>query len=334
MKKEDNKIQGAIDLLTKKYGDGVVIKSTDAPAKIESIKTDCYAIDQLLGCGGLPRGRIIEVFGQESSGKSSVCLYFASRVQKQGGTCVYIDAENAYDQKYASSIGVDTSKLLVSQPSTLEEAFDAIKAFADTNAIDLIIVDSVSALVPKSELEGEEMLKDTMAVQARLMSKGLRILSGPISRSKTVVIFINQLRANVGVMYGQKENTTGGKALKYYSSVRLNVGKGDKILGPKDEQIGNTVNVTAVKNKVGFPFRKGSFDLYYGKGVDLVADALDTGAEYGVIDLTGNTYSFAGNKLGVGRTNAKNALAKHPEVFEEVKKQINEYLEKFDSKKE
>ena len=325
MKKEEtNKLQEAIDAIKKKYGDGAVMKSGEIADKIEAISTNCYAIDNLLGCGGIPRGRITEIFGAESSGKSTLCLYLAAQVQKAGGLCVYIDAENAYDQQYAETIGVDTSKLLVSQPSSLEEAFDSIREFADSNAVDLIIIDSVSALVPKSEIEGEEMLKDTMAVQARLLSKGLRILSGPISKSKTVVIFINQLRANIGVMYGQKEITTGGKALKYYASVRLNIGKGDKILGTKDAQIGNTMNITAVKNKVGFPFKKASVDLYYGKGVDLHADTLDYGAECGVIKLVGNTYSFGEEKLGVGRENARKFLVKNEEVYQKIRKNIND----------
>lgn len=328
MKKETetNKLQEAIDAIKKKYGDGAVMKSGEIADKIEAISTNCYAIDNLLGCGGIPRGRITEVFGAESSGKSTLCLYFVAQVQKAGGVCVYIDAENAYDQQYAETIGVDTSKLLVSQPATLEESFDSIREFAESNAVDLIIIDSVSALVPKSEVEGEEMLKDTMAVQARLLSKGLRILSGPISKSKTVVIFINQLRANIGVMYGQKEITTGGKALKYYASVRLNIGKGDKILGPKDAQIGNTMNITAVKNKVGFPFKKASVDLYYGQGVDLKADTLDYGAECGVIGLVGNTYTYEGEKLGVGRDNAKKALVKNEELYQKIRKQINEKI--------
>ena len=323
---ETNKLQEAIDAIKKKYGDGAVMKSGEIADKIEAISTNCYAIDNLLGCGGIPRGRITEIFGAESSGKSTLCLYLAAQVQKAGGIVVYIDAENAYDQQYAETIGVDTSKLLVSQPASLEESFDSIREFAESNAVDLIVIDSVSALVPKSEIEGDEMLANTMAVQARLLSKGLRILSGPISKSKTVVIFINQLRANIGVMYGAKEITTGGKALKYYASVRLNIGKGDKILGAKDAQIGNTMNITAVKNKVGFPFKKGSVDLYYGQGVDLRMDTLDFGAECGVISLVGNTYSFEGEKLGVGRDNAKKVLVKNEEVYQKIRKQINEKI--------
>jgi len=319
---ETNKLQDAIDAMKKKYGDGAVMKSGEIADKIEAISTNCYAIDNLLGCGGIPRGRITEIFGAESSGKSTLCLYFVAQVQKAGGVCLYIDSENAFDQSYAMKIGVDTDKLLVSQPSTLEEAFDSIREFAESNSVDLIIIDSVSALVPKSEIEGDEMLKDSMAVQARLLSKGLRILSSPISKSKTVVIFINQLRANIGVMYGQKEVTTGGKALKYYSSVRLQVGKGDKILGPGDAQIGNTMNITAVKNKVGFPFKKGTVELYYAKGIDLFFDCLDEAERVGVIKKMGNTYSYSGKVLGVGREKAKRAIEENTTLFEEIKNKI------------
>lgn len=321
---ETNKLQSAIDAIKKKYGDGAVMKAGEIADKIEAISTNCYAIDNLLGCGGIPRGRITEIFGAESSGKSTLCLYIAAQVQKAGGICVYIDAENAYDQQYASAIGVDTKKLLVSQPETLEEAFDSIREFSESNSVDLIIIDSVSALVPKSEVEGEEMLGNTMAVQARLLSKGLRILSGPISKSKTVVIFINQLRANIGVMYGQKEITTGGKALKYYASVRLNVGKGDKILGPKETQIGNTMNITAVKNKVGFPFLRGAIDLYYGKGVDLTMDCLNEAERLGTIKKTGNTYSYADRVLGTSKEKARNTLDKDPVLLKKIRDSINE----------
>jgi recombination protein RecA len=305
-------IEEAIKGLNKKYGSGTILKADDNPADIETISTGSFAIDYIFGCGGLPRGRLIEVYGQESSGKSTLCLFFASQIQKQKGKVVYIDAENAYDPSYAKGIGVETEKLIVSQPSTLEETMDTIRAFVETNAIDLIIVDSVAALVPRSELEGEEMLKDTMATQARLLGKALRILTGPISRSKTIVIFINQLRDKIGVFYGQKETTPGGKALKFFSSVRLSVTKGDKILGTKEEQIGNRLNITAVKNKVGFPWRRCSIDLYYGTGIDLSSDLFDTAVESNVIKKEGNTYSYDKIELGVGREKALDNLRKSP----------------------
>lgn len=314
----DTAIQGALKELRKKYGDSVILQSDDIPKDIEVVSTNCFAIDYVLGCNGLPRGRIIEVFGQESSGKSTLCLFFAAQIQKAGGLVAYVDVENAYDASYASKIGVQTEKMMVAQSETLEEAFDTIRALAETNEVDLIIVDSVAALTPKSELEGNEMLKETMALQARLIGKAMRIITGPVSRSKTIVIFINQLRMKVGVFWGNPEVTPGGKALKFFSSVRLNVTKGNKILGDKDEQIGNIIKMTTVKNKVGFPFRSGTFDLYYGEGVDLIADCFDTAAELGVIKKTGNTYDFENNKIGVGRNQTIEVLRGASEVYDRL----------------
>ena len=308
----------ALAKLRKTYGDGVILQSNDTPKDIEVIPTNCFAIDRLLGCGGLPRGRVIEVFGQESSGKSTLCLFLAAQVQKAGGTVAYVDVENAYEASYAKKIGVQTEKIMVAQSETLEEAFDTIRALAETNEVDLIIVDSVAALTPRSELEGDDMLKETMALQARLLGKAMRIITGPISRSRTIVIFINQLRMKVGVFWGNPEVTPGGKALKFFSSIRLSVAKGEKILGKKDEQIGNTIKITAVKNKVGFPFRKGSFDLYYGEGVDLVADTLDTAEELKVVKKSGNTYEFEGAKIGVGRDQVIEVLKGSPELYARV----------------
>ncbi len=311
----------AIKKLRKEYGDDVVLQS-DNQTKIDAIPTGCFALDRLLGCGGLPKGRIIEIFGQESSGKSTLSLFFASQVQRAGGTCVLIDAENAFDASYAASIGVNVADLLVTQPTSLEEAFATLRAFAETNAIDLIIVDSVAALTPQQELEGEVMFKETMALQARLLGKGIRILTGPVSRSKTVVIFINQIREKVGVVFGNPETTPGGKALKFFSSVRLQVNKGDKILGERGEQIGNTVKIKAVKNKVGFPWRTAEFDLYYGSGVDLVTDTFDTAVELEIIKKTGNTYEYESTKLGVGREQAKTALKADEGLYETIRKSV------------
>jgi len=322
--KQSDNINDVIKELNKKYGIGTIIQSNNIPSDIEVISTGSFAIDRLLSCHGLPKGRLIEVYGQESSGKSTLCLFLTSQIQKQGGKVVYIDAENAYDAVYASGIGVQTEKLIVSQPSTLEETMDTIRAFVETNSIDMIVVDSVAALVPKSELEGEDMLKDTMATQARLMGKALRILTGPISRSKTIVIFINQLRDKIGVFYGQKETTPGGKALKFFSSVRLSVTRGEKLLNSKDEQIGNVMNITAVKNKVGFPWRKGSIDLYYGSGIDLISDTLDTAEELNVIKKEGNTYTYGETKLGVGREKAIELLKNDKDIYEKIRKETEE----------
>lgn len=320
-------IEDALKKLRKQYGQGVILQANETPEKISAIPTNCFAIDRLLGCGGLPRGRVIEVFGQPSCGKSTLCLFFAAQVQKQGGKVVYIDAENAYDAEYAQNIGVKTEDIMVSQPATLEEAFDTIKAFSETKKIDLIIVDSVAALVPKSELEGEEMLKETMALQARLLGKALRITSGPISRSGTVVIFINQVRSKVGVFWGSPETTPGGQALKFFSSVRLSVTRGEKILEGKEVQIGNTVKISAVKNKVGMPFKSAEFDLYYGEGVDLQADTIDTAEELNILTKEGNTYSFGGEKLAVGREKTMDMIKSDEKLYEKIYQETKKAVE-------
>jgi recombination protein RecA len=301
---DENTISDAIKRLEKKYGDGVLIEMDNhTDFKVETISTGIFSLDNVLG-RGLPKGRIIELFGQESSGKSTLSQFLIAQVQKKGGRAALIDVENAFDGEYAANIGVDVSKLLVSQAESLESAFDVLKELVETNLIDIIVIDSVAALVPKSEIEGEEMLKDSMAVQARLLGKALRILSGPISRSKTIVIFINQLREKIGVFFGKKEVTPGGKALKFFSSVRLEVSKGKKIEGPNEVQIGNEIIVTAVKNKVGFPWKSTKLDLYYARGIDTIADTIDFGVKIGVIKITGMTYAFGDITLGVGREKA------------------------------
>lgn len=318
--KQPEALTAVLKELRKKYGDDFTMSTDDGQSSnVESFPTGCFAIDRLLGCGGLPKGRIIEVFGQESSGKSTLCLFFVSQIQKLGGRCLYIDSENTFDLGYARSIGVDTKKLLVTQPSTLEESMEAVQRIVRTNTIDLIIVDSVAALVPARELNGEEMLKDSMAVQARLMSQALRILSGDIARSKTIVVFINQLREKIDIKWGPKDTTTGGKALKFYASVRLQVTKKEKFSGDGHEVIGNQVHIKAVKNKVGFPFREGTFDLYYGSGIDLYADTFDTGVELGIISKKGNTYEFKDKKIGVGRDQAKNFFRENPKVNDDIR---------------
>lgn len=321
IEKEDSEIKDALADLRKKYGDDVVVQAQDEPAPVEAIPTGCFAIDRLLGCGGLPRGRIIEMYGEPSSGKSATSLYFISQMQKKGGACVFIDAEYAFNSDFATNIGVDVKKLFVSQPATLEEAMDTVRAFIATNKIDLIVVDSVAALVPKREVEGEEMLKDSVADQARLMNKALRILTGEVARSKTVVIFINHLKEKIGVYWGEKTTTPGGKALKFYASARLAIAKGEKILGPKEVQIGNVVNVNATKNKVGFPYRKGTFELYYASGVNEEADTLDTAEELKVVSKEGITYSYGEIKLGAGRERAIEALKSDKELYQKIRKE-------------
>ena len=329
MKKEKivNKVDEALSKLQKKYGSDVLMEmGKDVDFKVEWLPTGCFALDEVIG-HGIPRGRVIEIFGAESGGKSTLALFLMSQVQKNGGRVALIDAENAFDGSYASNIGLDVSKLLVSQPTTLEESFDIIKELVETNMIDMIVVDSVSALVPKSEVEGEEMLKDSMAVQARLMSKALRILSGPISKSKTIVIFINQIRDKIGVFYGAKTTTPGGRALKFFSSVRLEVSKGKKIEGPNESQIGNEIVITAVKNKVGFPWKKTTLSLYYAKGIDLWYDCVDVGEVKGVIKKEGNTYSFGDQILGISREKARNTLMENEKLFEEIKSEIKKVIE-------
>lgn len=322
----------ALAKLRKQYGDDVVVQAQTEPVKVEAIPTGCFAIDRLLGCGGLPRGRIIEMYGEPSSGKSATSLYFMSQIQKNGGTCVLIDAEYAFNSDFAAKIGVDVKQLFVSQPATLEEAMDTVRAFIATNSVDMIVVDSVAALVPKREVEGDEMLKDSVADQARLMNKALRILTGEVARSKTVVIFINHLKEKIltgyGSQWGEKTTTPGGKALKFYASVRLAVAKGEKIVGAKDIQIGNIVRVSATKNKVGFPYRKGEYELYYESGVNEEADTLDTALDLKVVSKEGNTFSFGEEKLGVGRDKSIETLKSNKELYEKIRTETQQAVNK------
>jgi recombination protein RecA len=313
-------MSAAIAVIRKKYGDGAIMSGDDI-VDVESVSTGCFAIDDLIS-NGLPRGRVLEIFGEPSQGKSVICTFLAGQVQKAGGTVVYLDAECAFNKEFAERVGLDINTAHVSQPETLEETMDIIRALAEANAADLCIVDSVAALTPKSELERDEMLKDTMAVQARLLSTSLRILTGPISRSKMTVIFVNQTRTNLAVTWGNKETTSGGKALRFSSSVRIRVSTGDKIEDEKKNVIGRTLVLSCVKNKVGIPFKKAEIDLYYETGIDLVADALSYGTKTEVITLTGNTYSYGDVKLGVGKAKATEALKADPELLEKIKKDI------------
>lgn len=316
-------LKKAIKGLQDKHGAGVVLTSEDAPLNVEKIPTGSFTLDRILG-GGLPKGRIIEIHGAESSGKTTISLFLAAQVQKAGGIVAFLDAENAYDREYASSIGVDTDALLVSQPTTLEENFDIIRAFAATNQVDLCIVDSVAALTPKSELEGDELLKDTMAVQARLLGKALRILTGPISRSKMIVIFINQLRDKVGVFYGEKTTTPGGKALKFYASVRLSVVKGERLTGTGSEQVGTTLKITAVKNKVAPPWRKGTIDLYFGSGIDLAADLANSAIEMEIFKKEGISYFLDGVKIAAGKDKTVEAIRQSEELQVKIREKLEE----------
>jgi len=318
----DSSLDNAIKSLNKKYGGSSLIQvkdSDDGRLSIESIPTGCFSLDRVFGCGGLPKGRIIELFGQESSGKSSLALYIAAQIQKTKGKVLWIDAEFAFSKEYAEKLGVDINSLIVSQPESGEEAFDVISNIAQTGEIDLIVVDSVAALLPQSELEGG-IDQQGMAVQARLVGRGLRLLAGSLSRSKTTVIFINQLREKVGVFYGKKEITPGGKSLKFFSSVRLQVKKGAEIKDADGAIIGNTMIVQGVKNKVGLPWRTAEFDIYYAAGIDVVSDLFNESVRSGVIEKTGNTYSLGEVKLGVGEGASKKYLGQDEKLQKEIKK--------------
>ena len=326
-KAKSKSIEDALALLHKKYGkESVVELDKDMSTEVEVVSTGCFALDEAFGCGGMPKGRILEIFGEESSGKSTLSTFLMAQIQKNGGKAALIDAEFAFDANYARSIGLDTSKLILSQPGCLEEAMDILNGLVKSNALDIIVIDSVAALVPRSEIEGEEMLKDTMAVQARLMGKALRIITGSIARSKTIVIFINQTRDKIGVFYGAKTTQPGGKALKFFASVRVDVKKGDKIEGPDKELIGYTLKTTMVKNKVGYPWRQAFFDLYFGTGVDLRTDALDYGEKIGVIKKEGNSFLFGSTKLGASRDKAKAFLKQNDDVYEKIVSAIKKEL--------
>jgi recombination protein RecA len=311
-------IQSAIDQIQEKFGDGSIMRLGEARRmQVESIPTGCLSLDLALGVFGVPRGRIIEVFGPESSGKTTLALHIVAEAQKKGGIAAFVDAEHALDPDYARKIGVDVKQILISQPDTGEQALDIVETLVRSNAIDVIVVDSVAALTPKAEIEGE-MGDQHMGLQARLMSQALRKLTGIVSRSNVIVVFINQIRQKIGVVFGNPETTTGGNALKFYSSVRVEVRRSAQIkLGEKI--IGNRTKVKIVKNKVAAPFRTCEFDIMYNEGISVAGDMLDTGTELGVVGKSGNSYSYAGEKLGVGRENAKATLREHPEMLAQIR---------------
>lgn len=289
---------------------------------IESTPTGSISLDLALGVGGIPKGRIIEIYGPESSGKTTLAMHMVTEVQKAGGIAAFVDAEHAMDPEYAGKIGVHLSELLISQPDTGEQALDIVETLVRSNAVDIIVVDSVAALTPRAEIEGE-MGDSHMGLQARLMSQALRKLTGIISKSKCTVIFINQIRMKIGVMFGNPETTTGGNALKFYASLRLEVRKAAQIKAG-EKIIGSRVKVKVVKNKVAAPFRVAEFDIMYNEGISRAGDLLDTGVAYGVISKNGNTYALGETKLGVGRENAKAFLKENQEVLETVDRQVRE----------
>ncbi len=317
----------AISQIRSKFGDGSIMRLGDAKKMlVDAIPTGCLSLDLALGIGGVPRGRVIEIYGPESSGKTTLAQHIIAEVQKLGGLAAFVDAEHALDPAYAEKIGVKINDMLISQPDTGEQALDIVETLVRSGAVDVIVVDSVAALVPKAEIEGE-MGDSHMGLQARLMSQALRKLTGIVSKTKTCVIFINQIRMKIGVVFGNPETTTGGTALKFYASMRIEVRRSAQ-LKKEDKVIGNQVNVKIVKNKVAPPFRTTQFEIMYNEGISLSGDMLDTGVLYGIIAKNGNSYAFNGDKLGVGRETAKAFLRENPKLMKQIReavmKQVND----------
>ena len=315
----------AIAKLEKDFGKGTVMKLGDpaAQVQVETVPTGSLSLDIALGMGGVPKGRIVEIYGPESSGKTTVALHMIAEVQKRGGIAGFIDAEHALDPVYAKNIGVDIDELYISQPDSGDQALEITETMVRSGAIDIIVVDSVAALVPKQEIEGD-MGDSHLGLQARLMSQALRKLTPVISKSNCVVIFINQLREKVGVMFGNPETTTGGRALKFYASVRMDVRR-IETLKQGGEMVGNRVRVKIVKNKIAPPFKEAEFDIMFGKGISREGDILDLAANVDVINKSGAWYAYNGEKIGQGRENAKTYLASHPEIMEEVEEKVREH---------
>ena len=315
----------AIDKIEKDFGKGAIMKLGDKPAvSVETIPTGALALDVALGVGGIPRGRIIEIYGPESSGKTTLAQHIVAECQKRGGIAAFVDAEHALDPEYARNLGVNVDELLISQPDTGEQALDITEELVRSGAVDVIVVDSVAALVPKAEIEGS-MEDQQMGLQARLMSKALRKLTGIIGKTRTTVIFINQLRQKIGVMYGNPETTTGGNALKYYASVRLEIKRVEGLKGD-GEDIGNHVRVRILKNKVAPPFRTAEFDIIFGKGICKIGNILDVAVDLDIVKKAGSWFSFNDDKLGQGRDKAKEFLAANPEILNQVETLVREKL--------
>ncbi len=315
----------AIAQIEKSCGKGSIMRlGTDAKVRIESIPTGAINLDAAIGIGGIPRGRVTEIYGPESSGKTTLCLHIVANAQKAGGVAAFIDAEHALDTEYAKKLGVDVENLLISQPDTGEQALEICEVLVRSGAVDVVVVDSVAALVPKAEIEGD-MGDMQMGLQARLMSQALRKLTGAIARSKTSVVFINQLREKIGVMFGSPETTTGGKALKFYASLRLDIRR----IGPvkdKDEVVGSHVRVKVVKNKVAPPFRQAEFDIMYAEGISHTSLLVDIGADNGIIEKSGAWYSYGSQRIGQGRENAKLFLKDNPAMMAEIEEKVKVVL--------
>ena len=315
----------AIDKIEKDFGQGAIMKLGDKPAvSVETIPTGALALDVALGVGGIPRGRIIEVYGPESSGKTTLAQHIVAECQKKGGIAAFVDAEHALDPEYARNLGVNIDELLISQPDTGEQALDITEELVRSGAVDIIVVDSVAALVPKAEIEGS-MEDQQMGLQARLMSKALRKLTGIIGKTNTTVIFINQLRQKIGVMYGNPETTTGGNALKYYASVRMEIKRVEGLKGD-GEDVGNHVRVRILKNKVAPPFRTAEFDIIFGKGICKIGNILDVAVDLDIVKKAGSWFSFNDEKLGQGRDKSKEFLANNPDILNTVETLVREKL--------
>jgi recombination protein RecA len=323
----DNEKKKALDLaishIEKQFGEGSIMTlgKHSASREISVIKTGALSLDIALGIGGLPRGRIVEIYGPESSGKSTLATHVVANAQKNGGIAAYIDAEHALDSSYAAKIGVNLDNLLISQPDSGEEALNIAEMLARSNAIDVIVIDSVAALVPKSELEGE-IGDQHMGLQARMMSQALRKLTATLSKSNTCAVFINQIREKIGIMFGNPETTTGGRALKFYSSIRLEIRRLATLKGSDNVEIGNRVKVKVVKNKMAPPFQVAEFDILFNEGISRIGSILDMGVDLGIIEKKGTWFSFSGNRLSQGREAARDELKKNPKLVDEIEKLI------------
>jgi recombination protein RecA len=316
----------ALGQIEKQFGKGSVMRMGDSPASrdIEAISTGSIGLDVALGIGGLPKGRVVEIYGPESSGKTTLTLQVIAESQKLGGTAAFVDAEHALDPGYAEKLGVNVDELLVSQPDTGEQALEITDMLVRSGAVDIVVVDSVAALTPKAEIEGE-MGDSHMGLQARLMSQALRKLTGNIQRSNTMVVFINQIRMKIGVMFGSPETTTGGNALKFYSSVRLDIRRIGAIK-KGDEVIGNQTRVKVVKNKVSPPFKQAEFEILYGHGISRMGEVIDLGVQHGIVDKAGSWYSYGDDRIGQGKENVREFLKNHPEMAEEIEAKIRTKL--------
>jgi recombination protein RecA len=316
-------LESAVDEIKDKFGEGAIMKLGEAKkVDVDSIPTGSISLDLALGVGGIPKGRVIEIYGPESSGKTTVALHTVAQAQKRGGLCAFVDAEHALDPEYAKRIGVKVDDLLISQPDTGEQALDIVESLVRSSAVDLIVVDSVAALTPRAEIEGE-MGQQHMGLQARLMSQALRKLTAIVAKSGTSVVFINQIRMKIGIMFGNPEETPGGKALKFYSSVRIDVRRTAQIK-QGEAIVGNRVKAKVVKNKVAAPFRTAEFDIMYNKGISYEGDVVNTGVKYGIVGKSGSWFTYGDTKLGQGMEGAKTFLIENPKIIAEIAKKIKE----------